>query len=364
MDTQKSSLQELAQVSQRSYDASIIIVSFNTREVLRECLNSVVGEIAKLHVEVLIVDNHSNDGSPEMVETEFPWVRLIRSDKNLGFGVANNAALQHAQGRYFVLLNSDAFFEPGALALAINHMDANPGCGLGGGLLVGRDGSWQPSARRFNSILGDAIVMSGLAARYPKSRIFGDFDRTWADPKEATSIDWVPGAFSIIRPEALRRSGFFDPTFFLYYEEVDLCRRIKQSGYSIWYWPDIRIVHLGGESSRQLKSLEFSSRAAQVVLWRMRSTLLYYRKHHGFKAFLAKWSEIIFYRLTILRNLLSRTPFRKERAEAISHSRCVDESGVERHRWGTRLSAATLVRHQTCLLYRPNRFSVPRSADS
>jgi GT2 family glycosyltransferase len=297
------------------YDASIIVVSFNTCEILRECLESVLREAGELSVEVLVVDNHSSDGSPEMVEASFPQVRLIRSSVNLGFGAANNLALEAAQGRYFVLLNSDAFLEPGALACAIRRMDENAGCGLGGGRLIGRDRSWQPSARRFNSLLGDAIVMTGLANRYPKSRVFGDFDRTWADPMQAAEVDWVPGAFSIIRPEAVRKVGVFDAAFFLYYEEVDLCRRIKQAGYSIWYWPDIVIVHIGGESSRQLKTMEFSSKAAQVVLWRMRSTLLYYRKYHGFQAWLAKWSETALYGLTVLRNRFSRSPERRQRAK-------------------------------------------------
>jgi len=297
------------------YDASIIIVSFNTRVILHECLESVLRESAGLRVEILVVDNHSSDGSPEMVESEFPQVRLIRSEINLGFGAANNVALEQAQGAYFVLLNSDAFFEPNALKLAIKHMDETPRCGLGGGLLVGRDGSWQPSARTFHSVLGDFIVLTGLAAKFPKSKLFGDFDRTWADKNEAASVDWVPGAFSIIRPEAIRKVGSFDPAFFLYYEEVDLCRRIKDAGYSIWYWPDVVIVHIGGESSRQLKSLEFSSQAAQVVLWRMRSTLLYYRKHHGWQAWLAKWMETTMARITVMRNRLSSDPQRIERGK-------------------------------------------------
>ena len=212
-----------------------------------------------------------------------------------------------------MLLNSDAFFAPGALALAIRHMDETPECGLGGCRLVGRDGSSQPSSRCFHSVLGDAVVLTGLAARYPRSRLFGRFDRTWADENSAATVDWVPGAFTILRPAALARVGFFDPAFFLYYEEVDLCRRFSQAGIPVWYWPDIVVVHIGGESSRQLKTLEFSPRAAQVVLWRMRSTLLYYRKHHGARVHLARWMETLLYRATVLRNRFSREPERRDR---------------------------------------------------
>lgn len=299
--------------SSPALDASIVIVSFNTRDILRECLECVYREAVGLLIEVLIVDNDSSDGSPAMIEAEFPQVRLLRSATNLGFGAANNLALEQARGRYFVLLNSDAFLHPGALALAIEHMDADPACGLGGCRLIGRDGSWQPSSRSFPSIHQDAIVLSGLAARYPRSRFFGHFDRTWADQSQPAAVDWVPGAFSIVRPEALARAGLFDPIFFLYYEEVDLCLRIQRAGYTVQYWPDIVVVHIGGESSRQLKTLEFSSMASQVVLWRMRSTLLYYRKHHGWKVYLAKWLEICLATATVLRNRFSGSPTRQAR---------------------------------------------------
>jgi GT2 family glycosyltransferase len=295
-------------------DVSILIVSFNTRNVLRECLQSIERESSGLNVEVSIVDNNSSDGSPEMIEREFPWVRLIRSRMNLGFGAANNAALEDCTGRYIVLLNSDAFLCPDALRLAIQHMDENPKAGLGGGRLVGRDFSWQPSARMFPGILSDLSVMTGLASRYPKSRLFGYFDRTWADQSLPSEVDWVPGAFSIIRSDVLAQIGFFDPAFFLYSEEVDLCRRIRAAGYQIWYWPDITVIHIGGESSRQVKSLKMSTTGAQLVLWRMRSTLLYYRKHHGAKAWLAKMQELTLYRLTALRNSFSKDPRRMERA--------------------------------------------------
>jgi GT2 family glycosyltransferase len=296
-------------------DVSILIVSFNTRGVLRECLESIERESPGLTVEVSIVDNHSSDGSPEMIEQEFPHVRLVRSQINLGFGAANNVALEGCKGRYIVLLNSDAFLCPDSLRLAVKHMDDNPGAGLGGGRLVGRDYAWQPSARMFPGILSDLSVMTGLASRYPKSRLFGHFDRTWADQSLASEVDWVPGAFSIIRADVIEKLGFFDPAFFLYSEEVDLCKRIKSAGYQIWYWPDITVIHIGGESSRQVKSLEMSSTGAQLVLWRMRSTLLYYRKHHGAKAWLEKSMELALYRLTALRNAFSKEPRRIARAK-------------------------------------------------
>jgi GT2 family glycosyltransferase len=296
-----------------TYEASIVIVSFNTRDTLGECLETVQREASGLRVETFVVDNNSRDGSPEMVEEKFPEVRLIRSTVNLGFGAANNLALQSAQGRYLILLNSDAFLSPGSLRLAVDHMRRQPEVALGGGRLVGRDLSWQPSARMFPTVRTDALVLTGLAARYPKSKIFGYFDRTWADPSLPAQVDWVPGAFSIIRAEVLEEVGLFDPRFFLYAEEVDLCRRIKNAGYEIWYWPDILVTHVGGESSRNMSSVDLSG--AQVVHWRMRSTLLYYRKHHGNMASLAKWLELGLYRVFSFRNRFSLEPRRKLRRQ-------------------------------------------------
>ncbi len=295
------------------FDLSIIIISFNTREVLRESLQSIDRERGSLRIETFVVDNNSHDGSVAMVETEFPQVRVLRSQVNLGFGAANNVALELAQGRYVLLLNSDAFLLPHSLRLSVQHMDDNPSVGLAGGRLVGRDMTLQPSARMFPTVFSDFLVMSGLAYKYPHSKFFGRFDRTWADPMLPAEVDWVPGAFSIIRREALQKVGFFDPEFFLYSEEVDLCRRIQQAGYKIMYWPDIVVIHIGGESSRQIKTLEMSSAGAQLVRWRMRSTLLYYRKHHGAAAWRAKLLELTLYHLTALRNAFSRNPLRRER---------------------------------------------------
>ena len=303
------------------YEVSVIVISFNTRDLLRECLTSLLDECANLEAssEVIVVDNASRDGSAEMVEAEFTKsrlpVRLIRSDVNLGFAAANNLAMEHTQGRYIVLLNSDAFFHPGALRRAIDHMDDDSTIGIGGARLVSRDGAWQPSARTFHSIWIDAIVLTGLAARFPRSRIFGAPDRTWADPDQPAEVDWVPGAFSILRREALARTGLFDPAFFLYYEEVDLCLRVKEAGFRVLYWPDVVVTHIGGESGRQLRSLKFSKTGAQVVLWRMRATLLYYRKHHGFQAWFAKALEETIYHLRWIRNRYSNSPVRRERAE-------------------------------------------------
>lgn len=260
---------------------SIIIVSFNTRELLRTCLTRVFTATAGLPIEVIVVDNASRDASADMVAQEFPAVRLIRSAVNLGFAAANNRAFEIASGENILLLNPDALLEADALARACAHLEANPRLGMGGGTLLDGAGRPQPSARQFPSLLNELLVLSGLAHRFPRSRFFGRADRTWDDSRTATEVDWVPGAFALIRREALRQVGFFDERFFLYYEEVDLCRRLREADWEIWYWPDVVVHHLGGESSKTVEHLEFSSAGSQLTLWRMRSELLYYRKHHG-----------------------------------------------------------------------------------
>jgi GT2 family glycosyltransferase len=216
-----------------------------------------------------------------MVAAEFPRMRLVRSPVNLGFAAGNNCGFARARGRHVVLLNPDAFLGAGALARALAHMDRSPQVGIAGGRLQDPAGRLQPSGRLFPSLVNEVLVTSGLAARFPRSRLFGRFDRTWADPGQAARVDWVPGAFTIIRGEALRATGGFDERFFLYYEEVDLCRRMAKAGYEVWYWPDIDVTHIGGASSKTVKSLELSTAGSQLTLWQLRSALLYYRKHHG-----------------------------------------------------------------------------------
>ncbi|MBK1699962.1 glycosyltransferase family 2 protein [Thiococcus pfennigii] len=298
---------------------SVVIVSFNTRELLAECLTTLAARAGTVSYEVIVVDNASRDGSADLVAERFPEAVLIRSERNLGFAAANNLGFAAARGRFLVLLNSDAFLEPQALERAVAHMEANPRAGLGGARLIGRDGAWQPAARRFPSPLREFLTLSGLAARYPRSRFFGQLDRTWADPLAPAAVDWVPGAFAILPRDLIARIGAFDEAFFLYYEEVDLCRRIRAAGLEVWYWPDVVVVHIGGESSRTQTHLEMSAagKGAQLTLWRMRSELLYYRKHHGWLgAWAVRQIETRWHQLRAWRNGGEDPPRRAKRAES------------------------------------------------
>jgi GT2 family glycosyltransferase len=295
-------------------DISVAVVSFNTRDLLKDCLTSLYAELQGIPNEVIVVDNASGDGSADMVEREFPAVVMIRSAVNLGFAAANNRALALATGRYAVLLNSDAFLRPGALRRSIDYMDAEPRIGWGGARLIGPDGRWQASARMFPSPLNDFLALSGLAAKFSESQFFGRQDHTWADPDKPMDTDWLPGAFAIIRRSALETTGFFDEQFFLYYEEVDLCRRMKQAGYRVRYWPDVVVVHLGGASSKTLTSLPMRA-SGQLELWRMRSAFLYYRKHHGNMAVSVRWMEEIWHRMRAWKNKLGGSALNIEKTK-------------------------------------------------
>jgi GT2 family glycosyltransferase len=293
---------------------SVIVVSFNTRDVLRRCLTALETDREQGGLEILVIDNGSRDGSADMVAHDFPHVQLVRAATNLGFAGANNVLFARARGQYLVLLNSDAFLRPGALKAAVDRMDAEPATGLAGARLISDEGDWQPSARQFPSVLNDFLSLSGLANRFKTSRFWGRADRTWADPLQAADVDWVPGAFSIIRASALRKIGAFDSSFFLYYEEVDLCRRIKAAGYKVRYWPEVVVVHVGGESSKSMENAVRSSSGDQLTLWRLRSAFLYYRKHHGSVVARAMAMEYAWHLMRLVRNRVSGNAARRLKA--------------------------------------------------
>jgi GT2 family glycosyltransferase len=262
-------------------DLSILIVTYNSRSLIDTLLKGLARQIDGLNAEVVLVDNASHDGTADAVAERHPWVHLIRSAQNLGFAAGNNLAARHAKGRVLLLLNPDALPARGSVARGLALMDSDPSVGLAGARLLADDGATQPSARMFPTLMQEAIVLSGLAARFPKSRWFGRLDRTWADPASAAPVDWVPGAFALVRRDLFERLGGFDERFFLYYEEVDLCRRIRAAGYRVQYWPELRVHHIGGVSARTVAGATVARSGSQLTLWRARSGLLYYRKNHG-----------------------------------------------------------------------------------
>lgn len=230
---------------------SAIIVSYNTRELTRRCLHTLLNEAERegIVLETWLVDNASRDGSAEMVRAEFPQVHLIASDENLGFGRANNAAMEQATAPYFLLLNSDAFLEPGALTALLNFAAAHPRAAVVGPKLLNGDGSLQPSCWKFPSPTRVWLENLGVAALMSSHPHLGDYHR-WAHDEER-AVDFLSGACLLVRRESYEEIGGFDSRFFLYAEETDWQKRMSDAGWQILFTPQASVVHLGGASGVQ-----------------------------------------------------------------------------------------------------------------
>lgn len=231
-------------------DLSIILVSYNTKDYLERCLRNLLVVTQDLSAEIFVVDNVSTDGSPEMVENQFPQIQLIKSEKNVGFGAGNNLAIKKAKGRYVLLLNSDIEIKDQELfSKMIQWMDDHSQAGVSTCALLNPDGSIQGSGGYFPSLfrifswmffLDDIPILNQIMNSYhPKGLIYN----------KERNLDWVTGAFYMIRAEALKKAGYFDENYFMYVEEVDLSYQIRKAGWQIWYLPQFSLIHYGQVSS-------------------------------------------------------------------------------------------------------------------
>ena len=229
---------------------SVVIVSFNTRDTTLACLRALEKDVAHLNgeVETFVVDNDSHDGSAEAIKNEFPGVRLIESKTNEGFGPANNRAFEQAKGEFFLLLNSDAFLHEGALQTLVDFLrdPKNERVGGVGPRLLNEDGSLQASCWKFPSPSRSWLEALGLARLFASHPKLGDYYR-WAHDTER-EVDFVIGACLLLRRAVYDEVGGFDPNFFLYAEETDWQKRMKESGWSIAFCPRALVTHLGGAS--------------------------------------------------------------------------------------------------------------------
>ncbi len=271
-------------------DISVAVVSYNTRELLRACLRSLMARQAdgEATLEIIVADNGSDDGSVEMVRAEFPAARVIETGGNIGFGRANNLALQAARGRAFCLLNSDAEVLPGALSQSLAALDTTPEIGLIGGQLLWPDGRLQTSYGDDPTLAGvfrEQTFLAGLGKRPPppapppSERERGDSEETShkepiftplpergrgregrAGVGATFDVDQICGAFMLIRADAWRQTGGFDPHYFMYNEDVDLNYRLRRAGWRVVFLPDARITHHLGASS----SADWRKRARMV----------------------------------------------------------------------------------------------------
>jgi GT2 family glycosyltransferase len=246
-------------------DLSIVVVSWNTRQLLADCLHSVYAHTGDLRVEVFVVDNASQDSSAAMVRENFPAVHLIENTANTGFARANNQALRNAAGRCWLLLNPDTIVPFGALAQLVATLDARPDAAVCSPLLFNPDGSPQFCWARFPGVRSELLGELDLTqAPYPLPEFADPARRAAMQPFAA---DWVGGACFLVRAAAAEQVGLLDESFFFYGEETDWCRRFRDAGWRTLLVPAATVTHIGGQSAKTI------GQTARRLLWQSRLRL-------------------------------------------------------------------------------------------
>ena len=253
------------------HDLSVVIVNFNTRDELRDCLNSVLAETHP--AEVIVVDNASSDGSVEMLHGEFPNLRLIRNSENFGFAKASNQGIKVSTGRYVILLNPDCTVRPGAFSELVHFGDGNPGVGIFGLKILNPDGTVFESCRRFPTLAAGIFRNAILARLFPNNPYIKEYLMADWDHSEVAEVDWVSGAALVARRETLDQIGLLDERFFMYCEDVDIAYRAKQAGWKVMYFPGATVVHLRARSSDQ--------NPVPMIIAFHRSMYAFFRKHYA-----------------------------------------------------------------------------------
>jgi N-acetylglucosaminyl-diphospho-decaprenol L-rhamnosyltransferase len=262
-------------------DLSIVIVNWNVRDLLRRCLLSVDKALPPhLAAEVVVVDSASSDGSVEMVRREFPAARLVASDENLGYARGNNQGAAETSSRYLMILNPDTEVVGDALATMVRYLDAHLPVGAIGPQLRYVDGTLQSSRRRFPTPATAFCESTLLHQWFPNNRVARRYHMADRPADVPQAVDWLVGAALMIRREAWQQVGPLDESFFMYFEEMDWCRRCRAAGWEIHYVPAAQIVHHEGKSSEQIV-------AARTIRFQ-RSKVRYFRKYYG-----AGWALVI-----------------------------------------------------------------------
>lgn len=271
---------------------SIIIVNWNTKELLQNCLTSVYKQAGSVNYEVIVIDNGSTDGSPEMVSNDFPQVILVRNLENKGFAAANNQGITIAKGRYVLLLNSDTVILNSALSKTVAFADAHLEAAVVGCRVLNPDRTLQPTCFMFPSLLNTFLSSTYLYKLFPKSRFFGRERMTWWDRGDTREVDVVTGCFMLVRREAIEQVGLMDERFFMYGEETDWCYRFKKAGWRVVFAPVAEIVHLGGQSTSQ--------RSGEMIVELRLNILNFIRKHQGYLTYIiARLLTIFFFGIRI-----------------------------------------------------------------
>lgn len=252
---------------------SIIIVSWNAKALLADCLKSIQAQPPPGRYEVIVVDNRSSDGSAEMVATEFPDVVLVRNEDNFGFAKANNIGIRQSRGKYLALVNSDVEVLSGCFDAVCDFMDQNPRIGILGPCILNSDGSVQASCRKFPSLWRSFCEATWLNQIFKRSGLFSAERMLFFKHDSIRRVDVLSGCFWVVRSDALDEVGLLDERFFIYAEDMDWCRRFREYGWGVVFYPGAAAIHHSGGSSNNAP-LRFSQE-------QLKARLQYWKKYHG-----------------------------------------------------------------------------------
>ncbi len=268
---------------------SIVIVSYNTKELLEDCLKSIQNAIGKIETETFVVDNNSEDGTQKEVKKNFPWVKLIANNQNLGFSKANNVALKIVKGEYVLILNPDTVLQKDTLSKMADFMDQNPDISMATCKVELKSGKLDLDARRrFPTPWRSFCHFSHISKIFKNVNFFSEYYMDDIPEDQQHEVDACAGAFMFIRSKDLKKVGFFDEDFFFYGEDLDLCYRFRQQGLKIIYTPITKIIHYKGASSgikkhsKHLSKISKDSKA-KAIKESTRAMELFYNKHYKSK---------------------------------------------------------------------------------
>lgn len=252
---------------------SVVVVSWNARQYLKQCLESLNAGACRFPMEVLVVDNDSRDGSGEMVAKRFPDCRLIQNNTNLGFAKANNVGINASTGNYLCLVNSDVRVLPECITKLVEYCEAHAEVGMAGPLILGGDGALQRSCRGFPTLWNMFCRSLALDSLFPRCRLFGGYLLTYWKHDTLQAVDILSGCFWLVRREALPKVGLLDEKFFMYGEDMDWCKRFWAAGWKRFFVPTASAVHYGGASS--------ANKPIMFFIEKQRADLQFWAKHHG-----------------------------------------------------------------------------------
>jgi GT2 family glycosyltransferase len=268
-------------LSDRNPAVSAIIVSWNTRQLTLDCVESLASTQAALSTEIIVVDNASSDDTVDQLRSKYPHVKVIANQENLGFARANNLGMAACTGPYVALINSDVVVPPGCLENIVQYMDHHPDIGMLGPKMILRDGSIGPSVYKFPTVWNWFCNALGLSLAFKGSGAFANFELPNFDYNKTQDVDVLTGWFWVVRSSALPKVGVLDDRFFMYGEDLDWPRRFQKAGWRVTYYSDAQAIHYCGASSDRAP--------ARFYVEMNRANLQYFRKHHNFLAVFGFW---------------------------------------------------------------------------